>query len=445
LPEPADNLAPESPALGLDERRALVSRIVSSRQLAKAPQLRDILLYISERYLAESVAPIKEQEIACIALGRRPPFNPNEDNIVRVQMSHLRKKLDEYFAAEGRDEQLRISIPKGSYLPRFEANGGTAPAEGPAESAVPAAPLPAEPKRHSIAVLTLSISTGVLFVACMYLLLRPASIREGAPPDGYEWVQSDPLWMRLLGDRKPANIVVSDACLVVLQDVLRLDVPLLPYLDGRYPDTYIRQNSDPALRDALAILVSGQYTSIGNVTVGSRMLELSRHFGGSASLRYARHLNVRDFKTGNSILIGSQRSVPWVRMFESRLNFRFMEPDQRHPFFRNVSPLPGEQATYVPAQDGSTRITYADIALTPNIGNSGSVLILNGLAMSGTEGAGELVATEHFSKEITHLLGAQAARNGYFELLLEVREVAGAARNSRIIAHRLIRSGETLP
>ena len=56
---------------------------------------------------------IKEYEIGCHALGRRADFNPIQDNIVRVQVSHLRKKLDEYYATDSRDESLRIILRSG--------------------------------------------------------------------------------------------------------------------------------------------------------------------------------------------------------------------------------------------------------------------------------------------------------------------------------------------
>ena len=103
------------------ERRALVQRIASSRHFAKAHQLRDILLYLMDRALHDPPSAIHEQEIACTVLGRKADFNPHEDNIVRVQVSHLRKRLDEYFAADGVNEPIGISVPRGGYALKFES------------------------------------------------------------------------------------------------------------------------------------------------------------------------------------------------------------------------------------------------------------------------------------------------------------------------------------
>ena len=50
-------------------------------------------------------------------LGRPPNYDTSHDTLVRVQISQLRKKLQEYFASEGRDEPFVLEIPKGNYLP----------------------------------------------------------------------------------------------------------------------------------------------------------------------------------------------------------------------------------------------------------------------------------------------------------------------------------------
>jgi len=62
-----------------------------------------------------------EQQIGIHVYGRLPGYNPNEDNIVRSQARVLRSKLEHYFANEGINETTIISIPKGRYLPVFEA------------------------------------------------------------------------------------------------------------------------------------------------------------------------------------------------------------------------------------------------------------------------------------------------------------------------------------
>src|SRR5437899_971240 len=103
-----------------DARWALVQSIASSRPFARASQLREFLLFVTSRALTGRLNEINEVEIGRTVLGRRAAFNPQEDNIVRVQARHLRAKLDDYFRTEGKDEPLILTIPKGTYVPSFE-------------------------------------------------------------------------------------------------------------------------------------------------------------------------------------------------------------------------------------------------------------------------------------------------------------------------------------
>ncbi len=169
-------------------------------------------------------------------------------------------------------------------------------------------------------------------------------------------------------------------------------------------------------------------------------MDVSRRFGpNQAQVRYARHLNIRDFKTGNSILLGSRRGIPWVRLFEDQLNFTMVEDKKAHDFyFLNRSPQLGEQTSYVPATRGGELTSYADVALVPNLDNNGVVLLVAGLSMVDTEEAGELLTRKDVWKWLAQIVGADVAKGKYFEILLKTKAVAGAANRSQVVTYRLI-------
>ena len=60
--------------------------------------------------LENSTDQLKEHRIGCDDYGRRPDYNPAEDNIVRVQAGLLRKRLADYFEAEGRNEPVVLRM-----------------------------------------------------------------------------------------------------------------------------------------------------------------------------------------------------------------------------------------------------------------------------------------------------------------------------------------------
>ena len=62
---------------------------------------------------------LKEYTIATEVFGRRSDYDPRIDSVVRVQAGRLRTKLQEYYTAEGKNDQIVIDLPKGHYHPVF--------------------------------------------------------------------------------------------------------------------------------------------------------------------------------------------------------------------------------------------------------------------------------------------------------------------------------------
>jgi hypothetical protein len=171
-----------------------------------------------------------------------------------------------------------------------------------------------------------------------------------------------------------------------------------------------------------------QTTSIASVSTGTRFVEFGQRHGVNAILRHPRHVNAREFKTDNFILLGSRLSVPWVELFEPSLNFPMViDPETRQFFLQNRSPLPGEPPKF--SRSAADDVTYADIALLPNTERSGTVLILNGIDMTAVEAAGEFAMNGSLSASL-------AGRIRPVEVLIRIRSIAGTASKSEVVAVR---------
>src|SRR5262245_5195392 len=105
--------------LATDSRWALLQRIINSPHFVKSGRLQDFLLYVCRCALENRLDEISEQRIGARVFERAPDYNPTEDNIVRSQARLLRRKLEDYFAAEGEQEPVILRIPKGGYAPEF--------------------------------------------------------------------------------------------------------------------------------------------------------------------------------------------------------------------------------------------------------------------------------------------------------------------------------------
>ena len=101
------------------ECRALVQRILASKEFQRTNRLRDFLLYVVDRKLADSPQEITETLIGHRVFRIPAVYNTGEDSIVRTEARILRQRLDRYFSKEGLGEPVILEIPKGSYVPMF--------------------------------------------------------------------------------------------------------------------------------------------------------------------------------------------------------------------------------------------------------------------------------------------------------------------------------------
>lgn len=127
-----------------DERLELQA-VLSSPLFQRAPKLSRILAYVCEQYFTGKAADLKEYSIAIDALGRAPGFDPQADAIVRVDLHLLRKRLELFYAQDGKNRRARIILPLGQYTPEFVARDRVEMAEdGSSDGVSPAcdAPLP---------------------------------------------------------------------------------------------------------------------------------------------------------------------------------------------------------------------------------------------------------------------------------------------------------------
>lgn len=100
--------------------QAELERILASKGFAGAGRLSRLLRYLVERTLAGEGDRLKEYAVGVEAFDRDEKYDPRIDSIVRVEAGRLRTKIDEYYASEGAADSVRISLPRGGYVPKFD-------------------------------------------------------------------------------------------------------------------------------------------------------------------------------------------------------------------------------------------------------------------------------------------------------------------------------------
>lgn len=124
-----------------EDREQALRTVLESQTFARAEQLKNFLRYVCELEIAGRSSEIKEYSIGVEALGRPASYSPTADSSVRRRAFELRHKLEEAYSSELASSEIRIELPKGSYVPVFRYRGGIPVEDPPTEMDAPPAPV----------------------------------------------------------------------------------------------------------------------------------------------------------------------------------------------------------------------------------------------------------------------------------------------------------------
>ena len=97
-----------------------LQKVLQDPIFSESDVLKNFLSYIVTETVEGRSNRIKEYTIAVSALGKPSNFNPQESGIIRIHAGRLRRALNRYYDDRGRVDQIRICIPKGTYIPVFK-------------------------------------------------------------------------------------------------------------------------------------------------------------------------------------------------------------------------------------------------------------------------------------------------------------------------------------
>jgi hypothetical protein len=391
------------------EWRELLLRVASAPRFQKSKRLRELLLYLGERSLNDPAYILREQEIGVEVFGRRADYDTSHDTLVRVQVSQLRKKLQEHFSDEGRDESLIIEIPKGNYAPLFRPRAEaleTLPA--PAHDLIVQPPAP--PKRGAFLA---GIAAGAVLMGLAWWLFGAVRQPAGNP-------DVNALWRQLFGNGQTTYAVVADVNLMIFENLIGRTIPVSEYETHEFDDLAQQYIPDPAQRKLAHEVVNRVSTSVSDVLAARDfgVVAASQHL--TLNLLSARDSSSALVSSQNSILLGSLRSNPWISLFEDQMNFQ-TDYHEKPAWMRfvNRSPLPGEQAEY---RAEWRRTGFCRVAFLPNPKRTGNVLVISGSDVISTEAGARFVTSEDAIRQLRQKLGLRPGEPfPHFEVLLKTK------------------------
>lgn len=435
-----NQLSPET-ALDLaeDERWIITQRVVESPYFRRSPRLSRLLLYLAEQTLLDRADVLTEHNIAIMVFERSADFDPGVDTIVRSHMVRLRQKLDQYAAENQETSALRVVVPKGEYLVRFERLAPVLPRKNPlpapastvvpshTEQITPAVEKPSNP---------LVLLCWILGAAVLVLLATLLGVLHHASRKSTEaLVPAHPLWSRLFQPHRNTTLVAADSGLVLLHRMTRKDTTLAEYLSRDFSRE--TQGLSPERVSEVLNMANRRYTSFVDLNIFRHLQQLP--FAGSDKLavKYARDMQMDELKQGNVILSGARGANPWLEIYEPGMNFIGSNDGVNHTYsFMNRHPLVGEAAQFSASESDPKQRVLGVLAFLPNLDGDGNALIIEGNSMAGTEAISDFLFDD---AALIPFLGKLRKPDGtlpHFEVLIEANSVNGSAGPFRILAYR---------
>ncbi len=143
--------------------RAQLRRVLENPLFSNAHRMSQFLQFVVVRSIEGQAGEIKEYLIGVEVYQRNPSYDPKADSIVRAEASRLRAKLREYYDTVGRDDPVRIELPKGAYTPVFRLHSSTAVPE-PDRPPEPPPPAKLQRKWVAAAALLVALATAIVWL-----------------------------------------------------------------------------------------------------------------------------------------------------------------------------------------------------------------------------------------------------------------------------------------
>lgn len=383
-----------------------VQRILMSSLFQSSQRCQALFRHITERTLAGETQNLKERILGVEVFGRALDYDTNADPVVRGTAGEIRKKLAQYYQDPTHQDELRIELHRGSYVPTFH------PSNVPAGEPSPSHGFPWR------RVLLVGVVVAVLLTPLVFL----------AP----FWEQSDldRFWGPMLN--APGSVLFclgqsrvysfrSDSRQLEVETLIRRQTP---------PDLNATRESIPLNQ---LVPVWDRYVALGDATSMLRMASVFDKRGKPYRIRSEAATTFADLREGPAVLIGAFDNS-WTLRLVGEMRYTFYKDfqgleivrDREHP--ENVSwRLTNSWPYWNIPQD------YAIVSRVFDHTTDRMMVVAAGITHFGTAGAGEFLSDPHYFSEVVPRLPKDWSRRN-LQIVLQVPVVQGASGHPQVVA-----------
>jgi len=348
-----------------------LDRLLDNPHFSHSKRFPSFLRFIIQEELEGRGDQLKERTLGIEVFGRHAGYDTTTDPIVRVTAAEIRKRIAQYYQDSDSPDELRISLPPGSYIPHFEwphSASSLTPATLVSLNELSSTPHAPEPVAQVLAAHTPAHSRAWWRVLASVLLIAVAA-------GSAFWLNSRPstldkFWAPIFGSNDPIALCFPQS-IFTGQTLLDAATPN----QVRHLDEHMRG----VVLDDLQPLMS---------------------FSGLLEMRHRRYTllgedtaTLTDLRQGPTIFLGAFDNT-WTLRMTRDLRYRFgNDPDMTH-FWIEDTQSHSQQRWSIDREVQQATHNYRDYAIVARFhdANTGKLAIIAaGIARGGTVAAGEFL------------------------------------------------------
>jgi hypothetical protein len=390
---------------------AQLSKILDSLQFRSSKRCSIFLRHVVEHAADNHIESLKERSLGVEVFGRDPNYDTNQDPVVRSTAGEVRKRLAQYYLEAGHRDEIRISLPAGSYNPEIHPSP---------ERMVPVVVAPAAPSRRWrwwwIAAVGIAVAAAVAAMMIVPMLRR---------------TDLDRFWAPMVEASTPVVVCVGQPKAYKLESNTLRDV-----------EAWMEKSSkgeNPAPLPSIPFSeikpVWDRQMSLVDVQAMLPLCQLLTRKGKKVEIRGGRVSSLADLRGKPCILIGAFNN-DWTMRLTSDLRFYFdLGADRESMVIRDRQDLnrkdwAGSRNWPAPADLASD---YAIVSRTYNPTIEQTVVSVAGGSGYGTYAAGEFLANgEYFAAALRGAPHDWYRKN--MQVVLSVKVISGTPGPPKVLA-----------
>ena len=386
--------------------REQIDRLLATPYFSHSKRFPAFMRSVVQHALAGNADQLKERTLGVEIFGRTPDYDTAADPIVRVTAAEIRKRIAQYYQEPGREQEIRITLPAGSYAPHFQWPQAETAKEASAETvAAESIPLssekPVEPsqKFHAKRWILAGIAAVALVVATAAIVWRST---HHSPYDFF--------WGPILSSSDPVLFCVAD--------------------QNQYSVIALRDALDPThqtlLKDNLSAVVIDDLHPI--VKIAGLMQSKNKKY----SLKGEGVTDLTDLQNGPTVFIGAFDNT-WTLRLTKPLRFHFGNNADMAKLWIADASHPDQMAWVVDRTQQLATNNYRDYGIVARFtdGNTGKLaIVVAGIGRGGTIAAGEFLTDPAYLEQLTKVSPGDGRKN--MEIVLSTQIIDGQPGTPKI-------------